>query len=266
MSNLNTSLKYIMELEELSERESIIHSLNPLSKIIITIMFLFAVASVDKYDVSMLIGFIFYPIIFIELADIPKKILFKRVIITLPFCIVMGISNLIFDKDILFYIGSIPITYGVLSCSSIIIKVVLTVASVYILVATTSMEDIFSSLRKMKIHQIIVSQFLLSYRYISVILKETSSMYIAYSLRSGNRKGINLEHMGVFLGQILLKSFERSEEIYIAMKCRGFNGCYPIVYEKKFGLKDYAYVFILCISFIFIRTINISVYIFSLLN
>lgn len=266
MSDLNTSLKYIRELEELSERESIVHSLNPLSKMIVTIMFLFAVASVDKYDVSMLIGFIFYPIILVELSDIPKKILFKRVIITLPFCVVMGISNLIFDKGILFYIGGIPITYGILSCSTIIIKVVLTVTSVYILVATTSMEDIFSSLRKMKIPKIILVQLLLSYRYISVILKETNSMYTAYSLRSGNGKGINLEHMGVFLGQILLKSFARSEEIYMAMKCRGFDGCYPVIYEKKFQLKDYAYICILCISFVYIRMINISVYIFSLLN
>ena len=266
MSNLSKSLTEIRKLEKLSQRESFIHFLNPISKIIVTIFFLITVASVGKYDVSMLVGFLFYPVVLIELSDIPKRILFKRVAITLPFCLFMGFSNLIFDKRIVFEIGEIIITYGVLSCSTIIIKVILMVMSVYILVATTSMEDIFNSLRKIKIPKVIVVQLLLSYRYISVILQEVSNMYTAYSLRSGNIKGINIKDMGTFLGQVLLKSFSRAEEIYIAMKCRGFDGVYPVIGEKHMTLKDYLYVIVTCSIIIILRSINVSMIMFRIFN
>ncbi len=266
MSNLNRNLSEIKELEKISQGESIIHSLNPISKIIVTLVFLLAVASVDKYDVSLLIGFVFYPVILIELADIPKKALLKRIAVTFPLCICMGISNLILDKNILFYVKNIPVTYGMLSCISIIIKVIFMVTSVYILVATTSMEEIFYSLKKMKIPKIIVVQFLLSYRYISVILKETITMYNAYSLRSGDVKGIKFEHMGAFLGQILLKSFSRAEEIYMAMKCRGFDGVYPVSCKRNMKIKDYIYIVLVCSMILGMRLINISLYTFYIFN
>lgn len=266
MSNLNKSLNEIKQLEKLSQGGSFIHSLNPLSKIIVTVFFLLTVASVGKYDVSMLVGFLFYPVVLIELSNIPKIMLFKRVAVTLPFCLFMGISNLILDKGIIFYVGQIKVTYGMLSCTSIIIKVILMVMSVYILVATTSMEDIFNSLRKIKIPKVIVVQLLLSYRYISVILNETINMYTAYSLRSGNAKGVKIGHMGTFLGQILLKSFNRAEEIYMAMKCRGFDGIYPVTCEKHMKLKDYIYVVFTCSIIIFIRVINISIIVFYIVN
>jgi cobalt/nickel transport system permease protein len=47
-------------------------------------------------------------------------------------------------------------------------------------------------------------------------------MYIAYALRGGNRKGIEMRHMGAFLGQLLIRGFDRAERIYRAMKCRGY--------------------------------------------
>lgn len=33
-----------------------------------------------------------------------------------------------------------------------------------------------------------------------------------------------MKDMGIFVGQLLLKSFDRAESIYVAMKCRGYDG------------------------------------------
>jgi cobalt/nickel transport system permease protein len=33
-----------------------------------------------------------------------------------------------------------------------------------------------------------------------------------------------MQDMGVFVGQLLLRSFDRAENIYMAMKCRGYDG------------------------------------------
>ena len=155
-------LSTISKLEDLADNKSIVHNLHPLSKIILTLIYLIAVTSAPKYDVSSLMIFVLYPVIMIELGDTPKKLLFKRVLVAIPFSLFAGISNIILDRKI---------TYGILSFFSIMIKTILTVAAVLILVATTPIPEIFNQLIKLKIPKIIVTQLLLTYRYIYVILQ-----------------------------------------------------------------------------------------------
>lgn len=251
-------LSTISKLEDLADNKSIVHNLHPLSKIILTLIYLIAVTSAPKYDVSSLMIFVLYPVIMIELGDTPKKLLFKRVLVAIPFSLFAGISNIILDRKIAFVFCGIGITYGILSFFSIMIKTILTVAAVLILVATTPIPEIFNQLIKLKIPKIIVTQLLLTYRYISVILQESSNMYTAYKLRNNGGKGIKLSDMGVFIGQILLKSFNRAERVYDAMKCRGFNGEYPTTNNRSITVKEVICTIIISLIFILFRFVNIS--------
>lgn len=256
---LDENLMTIKTIEKLSEEKTCIHNLNPNSKIITTLIFLICVTSMDRYNVTGLFGFIFYPIILIEISNIPKKLLCKRVIVTIPFCLFAGVSNLIFERETAFIFMGINITFGLISFISLFIKTVLCVSAVLILVATTKMPDLFYALTKMKVPKIIVTQLLFLYRYIEVILAECKDMYIAYSLRGNNIKGIKMQHMGVFLGQILLKSFDRAEEIYDSMICKGFDGIYPINGDDNiFKKKDIFYTIFISAVSIIPRLINIS--------
>jgi cobalt/nickel transport system permease protein len=105
--------------------------------------------------------------------------------------------------------------------------------------------------------------FELTYRYIGVLLNEAYSMSIAYSLRSPNRKGIEMRDMGSFTGQLLLRSIDRAERVYNAMKCRGYAPGYTLGYElqniphykRKLMLSDmvfFAAVSAFCITFRFV--------------
>jgi len=94
--------------------------------------------------------------------------------------------------------------------------------------------------------------FELTYRYTGVLLNEAYSMNIAYSLRSPNRKGIEMRDMGSFLGQLLLRSFDRAERVYNAMKCRGYAFGYIPQYNRKLTIHDIVFitaVFAFCITF-----------------
>jgi len=51
-------------------------------------------------------------------------------------------------------------------------------------------------------------------------------MNIAYLLRSPDKKGIEMRDMGSFAGQLLIHSFDRAEQVYNAMKCRGYTSGY----------------------------------------
>lgn len=251
-------LSTISRLEDLADNKSIVHNLHPLSKIILTLVYLIVVTSSSKYEVSSLMIFVLYLVIMIELGDIPKKLLFKRVLVAIPFSLFAGISNIILDRKIAFVFCGIGITYGILSFFSIMIKTILTVAAVLILVATTPIPEIFNQLIKLKVPKIIVTQLLLTYRYISVILQESSNMYTSYKLRANGEKGIKLKDMGIFIGQILLKSFNRAERVYNAMKCRGFEGEYKVSYNRKITNKEILITIIISLFFILFRFINLS--------
>ena len=100
MENMNAKLQEMYALEKLSKNNTFIHRLNPLVKIIVTIIYIGSVVSMDRYSLFRLAPFMFYPFIMMSLAEIPYAMIFKRTIVALPFCMFAGISNLIFDREI----------------------------------------------------------------------------------------------------------------------------------------------------------------------
>ncbi|OPZ93826.1 MAG: hypothetical protein BWY74_00976 [Firmicutes bacterium ADurb.Bin419] len=67
-------------------------------------------------------------------------------------------------------------------------------------------------------------------------------MVRAYSLRTPGQKGIHHDSWGSFLGQLLLRTFERAERVYESMILRGFSGEYGIGINKKAGYRDFAFL------------------------
>jgi cobalt/nickel transport system permease protein len=65
---------------------------------------------------------------------------------------------------------------------------------------------------------------LLTYRYVAVMMEEVSVMTEAYHLRAPGQKGIHISAWGSFLGQLLLRSMDRAEDLYESMQLRGFRG------------------------------------------
>ena len=224
MSDIRKSILQMTMLEELTHKDTPIHKLQPSVKFIITVMYLVAIISNSPNQISILIPFIFYPIIIMTIGEIPFKPLSQRLLIALPFTLLTGISNLIFSQDIALCVWNIGITEGMVSFCSLLIKTILTVMAVLILISTTSINDLVYVMIGFHIPSIIVIQIMLTYRYINVLLGEVTVMYHSYILRAPNVKGIKLKDMGPFLGQLIIRSFDRAERIYNAMKCKGFEG------------------------------------------
>ncbi|WP_169314678.1 cobalt ECF transporter T component CbiQ [Acetobacterium woodii] len=248
----------INSLEEMAEGNTIIHHLHPMVKLITTILYLVLVISFDPYNITGLMVFAFYPVILMALSEIPYKPLLKRMLVALPFSFFAGLSNIIFDQKLAMMIGTIPVSYGVISFTTIIVKTVFTVMAVLILIATTSLPQISYQLLAIKVPKIIVEQIMLTYRYISVLLEQVSNMYTAYILRAPDAKGIKMKDMGIFVGQLLLKSFDRAENIYYAMKCRGYDGNYLYAKPNKINQIDWTYLLVVGVVLLLMRFFNLS--------
>lgn len=261
MSKIKNYIFTITAMEELTNKNTPIHRLDPTIKLITTAIFLTAVISYGPYEVSSLIPCFFYPVILMTLGEIPWKPLLQRLIIAIPFSLFTGISNLIFSREYIAAAGKVVITSGMVSFGSIILKTILVVMAVLILIATTGMNDLLYAMRKLRIPSLFILQIMMTFRYLGVIAEEVSVMYHAYILRAPNEKGIKLKDIGSFMGQLLIRSFDRAERIYHAMKCRGFNGTIRLSDSKKIDGTGWFYLFLVGGGIMILRFINLSYWI-----
>lgn len=222
MNKLQVALLKFGYIERLADRSSPVHRLNPLLKIILTLIYIIFVISTNYYDILELLLYLITILIVVYVSEIPIFELFKRSLIGLPISLCIGISNLFFSTTVINYYGII-ITTGVLSLISIVFKNILCLMAVFLLMATTKFDRITCELVHLKIPSIFVLQLVIIYRYIFLLVEEALTMIQAYQLKSPYVKGIAFKDMGSFVGSLLVRSFERSNEVYAAMKCRGFD-------------------------------------------
>lgn len=240
--------------------KSPVHRLHPAVKLSTTIAYILTVLSFPSRDISGLMAFIFYPAIVMPLAGVPYRSLFGRLALALPFSVFGGVSNLFLLRDAAFTLGTFTVTFGMLSFVSIMQKTLFSVLSVLILAATTPFADITRQLTSVGMPNIICLQFVMTYRYLSSLISETYAMFTAYTLRSPNARMIKMKDMGSFLGQLVLRSFDRAERVYQAMKCRGFQGTYRGRGDFVFHSMDLAYSAVFLSALSALRFFNLSLF------
>ena len=221
-------------------------------------MFIVVVVSFGRYHVVPLVPFLFYPFIITALAEVPYRILLPKLLVALPFCLFAGISNVVFDRQTAIVFFDIHISYGILSLLTILIKMYLCVMAALLLTATTSLPDLSAQLRRLHVPFIFVMILEMVYRYIGVLLEETRSMTIVYLLRSAGKRALEMRHMGSFVGQLLLRGFDRAERIYSAMLCRGYGYKKMPYAGRKFRMTDVVFLFAVCGFTMLFRFIQIG--------
>lgn len=258
MANIVDSIYNVHYLEELSYKKTFIHTLDPVIKLVVTIGYIATTISFGKYDLSALVPLVFYPIVIFAMAEIPILKILKRVIPVMPFVICVGIFNPIIDNTPFLSIGEVTISAGWISFVTLILKSMLTVLSTLLLIATTGMDRIGMALRWLKVPKIFVTQLLLTYRYISVLMEEGASVLKAYHLRAPMVKGVYMKDLGSILGNMLLRTFDRAGRIYDAMLLRGFDGEYELGQNNGISVKSILYLITWAGFLIIVRAFNIS--------
>lgn len=259
MNKAELALKEIQSMNELAQRSSIIHGLAPLSKIIVTIAYIIVTLSFPIYDFSGLVIFIFYPVIAYQMSEISIRTCFYKLRIVLPLVMAVGLFNPFFDKTPFFTLGNICITGGMISMITLMTKGVLCLMASFLLIATTTIEEICYGFRQLHVPKIITSLMLLTYRYVSLLLEEVDIMTTAYHLRAPGQKGIHYKAWGSFLGELLIRTMDRATAIYESMELRGYHGEFYYVTKTYPVKKSIIYSVIWLIIFFVFRKWNITV-------
>ncbi len=251
MSNRNSVLKEIHQIDDYMQRVTIMTSIHPCAKLLVTVCYLGILVSFPQYDLSGLLAMGIYLIVVYQLGDISiKKTAWglKEIFLML---LLLGVANLFFDREVLAIWGGIEVTGGMLSFITLYLKGIFALLASYALIATTGIENICYALQVFRLPRIMITVILLIYRYLVMFLKEVERISLAYSMRAPGQKGIHRKAWGSLVGNMLIRSIDRSQTVYESMELRGFGGEFQlkkkenISSSRSFGYAFFASLFLL---------------------
>ncbi|MBN2442422.1 MAG: cobalt ECF transporter T component CbiQ [Spirochaetales bacterium] len=258
MGTIENSIFSIKKLDDLSYQNTFIHRLDPRIKVITTIVYIIAIVSFSRYQITGLLPFFIYPTFLLYFGNIPAGYLLKKVIIVSPFALFIALFNLFSDTTPFVYLYSFPVTGGMITFVSIMLRFLLTVITTFALIGTMGFMPLCFALTKIGIPSIFAMQLLFLYRYIYVVIEETIRVIRAHHMRSFSKK-IKMKTFSYIIGHLLLRTIDRAERIHIAMLSRGFQGKIRINKTLRIRKADILFVLLWIIFFILCRLFDIPV-------
>ncbi|MBS7009245.1 cobalt ECF transporter T component CbiQ [Anaerostipes sp.] len=238
MGRINEAVHEIHHLDAMASGSSQINRIHPLCKLLVTVWYIAVTMSFETYDLTGTLSMVLYPMIMMTAVGLSVRKSLKKLGPVLLLVCAVGIANPFFDRSVLFHLGTVPVTGGMVSMATLMMKGVFAVLASYLLILTTSMESICYAMRLLHIPKMVVTMVMLIYRYIIVLLKEAERISQAYAMRAPDQKGIHYRAWGTLLGQLLLRSIDRAQTVYESMTLRGFDGSFYAAGKRKADAKS----------------------------
>ena len=223
-----------------------------------TLVFIVAVVSFGRYELTALFPFFIFPVAMISLGNLPAGYIVRKTGGVIPFALVMAMFNPLFDREVLIHVGSLGISGGWLSCASIVVRAMLTVGAVLILVGVTGFTAICQAVERLGVPRAFAVQLLFLYRYLFVLADEGKRVSRARELRSFGQRGLGIGSYGSLVGHLLLRTWQRAERVHMAMLARGFNGEFHTNHRFVFGRMEAVFLVGWSLLFVVFRLHNVS--------
>lgn len=216
--------------------KSPIHNLDPRVKILSALILIFSNIIIPD-GLWVLFGLTFGLLVAITLISRVKiSFLLKRSLLAIPFAlmaftVIFSTPGQSITQINLFNQNLILTSEGVVRFFSIMVRAWCSVQATIILTATTTFPDLAHGMRHLRLPLILIAILSFMYRYLFVLIGEAQRLLQARSARSallpGGKKPSpvwSAKNAGNMVGQLFLRSYERSDRVYNAMVVRGFNG------------------------------------------
>jgi cobalt/nickel transport system permease protein len=249
--------------------ESLIHHLDPRVKVLVTVGFILSnVLLPDAAWLAFLISWIFILIVS-RFARLGFGYIFTRSFVALPFALaaITAIFSVPGNALTTWHIGATSLTVtdaGLLRFASIMLRSWLSVQGALLLVATTRFPDMIHALEHLHFPNLIVTIIAFLYRYLFVLTNEVLRLTRARQARSATATGFRsggdaiwrARVTGNMVGQLFLRSYERSDRIYNAMLSRGYTGQIRTLSPHIMKRRDWLFAGLALTVFIFLQLIG----------
>jgi cobalt/nickel transport system permease protein len=220
----------IVYIEDLSNKHGLLQAINPLVKLSVTVFMI--VASLFIFNLTVLAIICVIPLVLAVASRLPMKEFLSRAsliplfsaVIFVPILFTSGTSLASAD------LGSFSLAIsneGLTRFLIATVRVWFCVASLITLVLSTGFDKLLQMMASIRVPAIMIQLFSLTYRYFFVSIHETQSVLIGKEARTYNHKKTfnlqSLKDLAHILSALFIRTYERSERVYLAMKARGFD-------------------------------------------
>jgi cobalt/nickel transport system permease protein len=232
LKDLVDGAESLVYVEDMCNRRGLLQSINPLAKLVVTIIMIVASLFVSSlFDLAVLC---FIPLIMVFASRIPLKGFVTKTSFFIPaFAALISVPTLFLTqgKPLLSVdLGAFGLSItleGLQRFLEFTIRVWFCVACLTVLTLSTGIDRILKLLSSLKVPAIIVQLFSLTYRYFFVSVEQVQKVLMAKEARTYvNKRTVSLRELralGTILATLFMRVYERSERVYMAMKARGFE-------------------------------------------
>lgn len=215
-----------MHLETFASGHSVIHRLDPRVKIISTVLFSMVIALSDAWPV--LIAGLVVAFILVLKTGLHLSQIFSRVALVNVFILFLWLF-LPFSYPGRPFLNLGPLTAsieGIFYALTITVKSNTIILTIIALLSTSTIFSLVHALRHLYVPEKLVNLFFFTFRYFQVIHQEYLRLRAAMKVRCFKPRTSMHTYRSVayLIGMLLVRGFDRSERVYQAMVCRGYQG------------------------------------------
>jgi cobalt/nickel transport system permease protein len=232
-------------LDRYSDRNSLVHRLDPRTKLVAVFLFILAVGLTSPAMWPVFAVYFIVVATLIVLSRVPVFYVLKRSLVIIPFVLVIAVFIPFFKEgeaigSYNLWIWKVSLTYnGLQVLGTILVKAWLSILSLILLTSTTKITDLLRGLEQLRLPGVMVMILSFMYRYIFILVDEVMRMKQARDSRNfGGSRLRQLKTIGNMAGTLFIRSYERGERVYDAMLSRGFDGQSRTLHHLSFGLSD----------------------------
>lgn len=229
------------EIDRYASLDSLLHRFDPRAKIIAFLFLIFSVVLVPDLKIA-LIGLLF-AIFLLVLSKIPLAFVLNYLkwvaAFILSFFVILAFT--VPGEEIArFYFLSIT-AEGLYTGSLITLRAFSAVILIFPMIGTMRFDTTIKALNKLKFPNSLVQMLMFTYRYIFVFVDEFQRIWTAMESRGFKLRTTfyALGAIGKAMGMLFVRSYERAERVYNAMRSRGYTGNPKTLVEFKIQLRDY---------------------------
>ena len=239
-------------LDQYSEGNSLIHRLDPRTKLITTLAFILVVVLTPASQWPAFALYFVMVATLIIISRVPILYVLKRSLVIIPFVVLIAIFIPFFKEGEVagsynIWFWEVTVTHsGIQVFLNILAKAWLSILSLILLTATTRFSHLLKGMEQLRLPRIMVMILSFMYRYIFVLVDEVMRMKQARDSRNlGGGRLRQIRTVGNMIGTLFIRSYERGERVYAAMMARGFDGQTRTLEKPVFGQRDLLFVVIL---------------------
>ncbi|MEE4243281.1 MAG: cobalt ECF transporter T component CbiQ [Desulfopila sp.] len=234
-------------IDAYADRISFFHQWDPRVKIATLFPYCFIVVSLQSLlssTIALLVSLGAVAACRIPFARTAKRLLAMAGFLSMFLLVVPFTSPLRGGETLIYFPGMTHFPFhmaGFFVALNIVIKACGVALLMEPLFGTAPLAVTLQSLSRLGLPDSISQMILLSHRYIFVFLNEIQRMYRGMRVR-GFMPGTNIatmNAMGNFFGMLFVRSFDRTQRVYEAMLCRGYNGRFPSFIRFQATPKDW---------------------------